>query len=195
MNLADDFGIENFDAKNIGEDGKQAVKVLVESSEDAVKEFFNYIKEDFPLHSEVDSIDMENHDGRVKSLKSFISGFNSYQLSKIANTGVGMLNTQENMLNTQEKMLDKLDDIKSDTSQIKSDTSKIPDIERSTSKIPDMKKDLGDIKSNTAEMKQTISFGFFRDCYNKKRAGAHEKRHLANKEGIENPFNFQLNAF
>ena len=90
MNLADDLGIENFDAKNVHEDEKQCVKVLVKSSESKVNKFFNILREDFPEHTKVESIDIEGYGEWVKSLESFRSGFNSHQLSKIANAGVGM---------------------------------------------------------------------------------------------------------
>lgn len=100
MNLADDIGIENFDAKNIKKDDKQCVKVLVESSEENITEFFNYVekKENFPKNSCVDSVDMEEYTGYVKPLESFTSGFMAYQQQKFANAGVGLLKVQEGTL-------------------------------------------------------------------------------------------------
>jgi len=161
MNLAGKLRIENFDADNVYEDGKQCVKVLVGSSESNVEKFFNIAseKENFPKHAKVDSVKIEDYDGWINSLESFRSGFNSQQLSKIAGAGIGMvalqekiLNVQEQMAGTQERMLDKLDGIKSDTSKIPDIAANTEEIKANTSKIPDM-------ESNTAEMKETLSFG------------------------------------
>ena len=149
MNIAEDFGIESFDAKNVKEDRSEVVNVLVESSEDNIKKFFNYVKEDFPLYAKVDTITIEDYARRVKTIASFRSGFDSYQLSKIANSGVGMLDIRGKIMNIQEKMLCKLDEIKSDTAQIRLDTSQI---KSDTSQIPN-------IKANTSEMKETLAFG------------------------------------
>jgi len=91
MSFADDFEIEKFDAKNIKEDEKQAVMILVESSEDNAAEFFNCIGEDFPPHAKVDSVDKEDYDGGVKSLESFRSGFMAAQQQKFVNVGAGLL--------------------------------------------------------------------------------------------------------
>ena len=156
MNIAEDFGIESFDAKNVKEDRSEVVNVLVESSEDNIKKFFNQVKKDFPPYAKVDTITIEDYAGRVKTIASFRSGFDSYQLSKIANSGVGMLDIQGKIMNIQEKMLCKLDEIKSDTSQIRLDTAQIKSdtsqIRLDTAQIPD-------IKANTSEMKETLAFG------------------------------------
>ena len=135
MNLADDVGIENFDAKNIKEAGVEAVRVLVESSEDNILEFFDIAKKGFPPHAVVESVDVDEYDGRVKPLESFRSAFNSAQLSKIANVGVTMLGKQDQMLGKQDQTINTLQDIKANTSQIP------------------------DIKANTSEMKKLLAKG------------------------------------
>ena len=170
MNLADDLGIENFDAKNIKEDGEPKVKVLVESPEDITEKFFSTAKEDFPKHADVDSVDMEDYDGRVKSLESFRSGFMASQQLKIANAGVAMVNelmafrkeTREGLRDIKadtsqikadtSQIREDTSQIREDTSQIKADTSHIQDIKANTSKIPG-------IESNTSEMKETLHYG------------------------------------
>ncbi|ODS42949.1 MAG: hypothetical protein MSIBF_06750 [Candidatus Altiarchaeales archaeon IMC4] len=100
MNSADDFRIENFDAKNIMSDGKQCVKVLVESSQENINRFLAFVenKENRPEHAKVDSIKPDDYDDYVKPLESFRSGFMAYQQQKFANAGVGLLNVQEGML-------------------------------------------------------------------------------------------------
>ena len=142
MNLADDVGIENFDAKNIKEAGVEAVRVLVESSEDNILEFFDIAKKGFPPHAVVESVDVDEYDGRVKPLESFRSAFNSAQLSKIANVGVTMLGKQDQMLGKQDQMLGKQDQTINTLQDIKANTSQIPDI-----------------KANTSEMKKLLAKG------------------------------------
>ncbi|ODS42527.1 MAG: hypothetical protein MSIBF_04215 [Candidatus Altiarchaeales archaeon IMC4] len=97
MNCADDFRIENFDAKNIISDGKQCVRVLVESSEDNVNRFLAFVerKENRPENAEVDSIKPGDYDDYVKSMDSFRSGFMAYQQYKFVSVGSKMLNEME----------------------------------------------------------------------------------------------------
>ncbi|ODS35120.1 hypothetical protein BEH94_09365 [Candidatus Altiarchaeales archaeon WOR_SM1_SCG] len=156
MNLADDVGIENFDAKNIKEAGVEAVRVLVESSEDNILEFFDIAKKGFPPHAVVESVDVDEYDRRVKPLESFRSAFNSAQLSKIANVGVTMLGKQDQMLGKQDQMLGKQDQMlgKQDQMLGKQDQTinTLQDIKANTSQIPD-------IKANTSEMKKLLAKG------------------------------------
>jgi len=93
MNSAEDLRIENFDAKNVKEDGKQVVRVLVESSGDNVNKFLGFVedKENRPERAKVDSVDVVGYDGYVRPLESFRLGFMAYQQQKFANAGVGLL--------------------------------------------------------------------------------------------------------
>jgi len=94
MNSAEDLGIENFDAKNIKQDGKQCVKVLIESSEDNVNRFIDFAKdkENRPEHANVDSVDIQDYTDEIKSFESFRTGFMAEQQYKFVNVGHGMLN-------------------------------------------------------------------------------------------------------
>ena len=94
MNSAEDLGIENFDAKNIKQDGKQCVKVLIESSEYNVNRFIDFAKdkENRPEHANVDSVDIQDYTDEIKSFESFRTGFMAEQQYKFVNVGHGMLN-------------------------------------------------------------------------------------------------------
>jgi len=94
MNSAEDLGIENFDAKNIKQDGKQCIKVLIESSEDNVNRFIDFAKdkENRPEHANVDSVDIQDYTDEIKSFESFRTGFMAEQQYKFVNVGHGMLN-------------------------------------------------------------------------------------------------------
>ena len=88
MDLAEEFGIEKFYAKNAMKNGVEVVEVLIECSEIDAEKIFNFVREDFPVHVAVDSIDMEDYDGIIRSLDSFKSTFMASQLSKIAQSGI-----------------------------------------------------------------------------------------------------------
>ncbi|ODS36881.1 MAG: hypothetical protein A7316_02250 [Candidatus Altiarchaeales archaeon WOR_SM1_86-2] len=100
MNLAADLGIENFNAKNVKKDGKEAVEVLIDASGENVSKFFDLVNEEEnqPEHAKVDSVDIGDYDGWVGTLDSFRSGFMAFQQQKFAVAGVGLLNVQEGML-------------------------------------------------------------------------------------------------
>lgn len=94
MDLADSIGIQNFDADNLKEDNKEILRVLVEASEEEVKNFFNSVKVNFPHNAKVDSVnleDLEDYNKYIRSTESFRSAFSASQLSKIAQAGVMML--------------------------------------------------------------------------------------------------------
>jgi acylphosphatase len=201
IDMAESFEFENFYAVNAKKDKKQIVKIYLEHSERSVMDFFNEVKQNFPAAAQVDSVDMEEYEGQVKTLISFRSAFMTYQLSKIANTGVGIINVQgqtlteprafrkesgekqDKMLEKQDQTLNVLKDIKSDTSQIKSDTSQI---KSDTSGIPG-------IDSNTSEMKETLAFGMS-EIITIKREQSVIKKILHNENGQQN-FNSQYSLY
>jgi len=122
MNSADDFGIENFDAKNVKEGGKQCVRVLVESSPENVNKFFAFVenKENRPTHAKVVSVGAEGYEDYIKPLESFRSGFIAEQQQKFVGAAIGLKTemhefrtesgeNQKNMLGKQDQMLGKQD--------------------------------------------------------------------------------------
>lgn len=64
---------------------------MVESSEEAVKEFFNYIMGNVPGNAKVESFDIKNYGGIVKRLDSFRLGFMAVQQQKFVDAGIAML--------------------------------------------------------------------------------------------------------
>ena len=68
MNMAADMGIENFNAKNVKKDGREAVEVLIDASGENVSRFFDIAneKENQPERAKVDSMDVEDYDGWVR---------------------------------------------------------------------------------------------------------------------------------
>jgi acylphosphatase len=107
--------IPYLNAKNIKNE-IEVVEVLVGGEKEQVESFAGFVETDFPEDAEVDSISVEEYEGNIKTIESFSRSFSISQLSKIARTGVAMLNIQKDMNNTinkisesQDKMLEKQD--------------------------------------------------------------------------------------
>ncbi len=94
LELADSLLIDKFDARNVKINGKQAVVVLVDGDEKQLKEFVEVVKSEKPEMAVVESIEIEEYEGRVKDIERFRSGFNTAQLSKIVQVGLKMLERQ-----------------------------------------------------------------------------------------------------
>ena len=88
-----------FSVKNIRNKG-QVVEVLACGEEDKVDGYIEFVKNNFPDDAEVDSVSVEDYEGDIRTIESFSRSFSISQLSKIARTGVAMLNLQSNMNET-----------------------------------------------------------------------------------------------
>jgi acylphosphatase len=102
------FGIEGFRAVNI-EDEKQIVEVYVEGEDEAVKEFCEFAKLNFPPDAVVDEVKVEDYKGYVPKIEAFALVFNIGQSRKFIEYGKQVLSKQDKMLEKQDKMLEKQD--------------------------------------------------------------------------------------
>ena len=93
--LACRYSITHFDARNVVIEDKQAVEVLVDGEEQDVKEFVERIKSDKPLHAAVEDVKIEEFDGRIGTIKSFIDVFIIEQLDRIIQIGRSYLQKQD----------------------------------------------------------------------------------------------------
>ncbi len=105
LNVAEDFGLKGFQAKNIGKN----VEVLVEGAEETVKAFIEEVSLKYPEHAEVKAVKVYEYEGNVIDIEAFYRRLNIEQLIKIVNIGIGMLEKQDGMLEKQDKMLEKQD--------------------------------------------------------------------------------------
>ena len=91
---------------------EQLVEVLVAGEEERVEKFIDFIKTNYPDEAEVEDVIVGDYEGDIRTIESFSRNFSISQLSKIARTGVAMLNLQSNMngsLNKMDGTLDKMD--------------------------------------------------------------------------------------
>jgi hypothetical protein len=90
-------------------DGKQAVEILLDSSEDKVSAFIDLIERKKPEAAVVESIQVEDYSGSVMEIESYYRYLTALQLEKIATYGGQMLKKQDSMLEKQDEMLRKMD--------------------------------------------------------------------------------------
>jgi len=92
MDVAEDFEIENFNARNLKENDKEIVSVMIESPDENVNSFINFVKENFPEHADVDkeSISVSDYKGKIKSFDAFERSFIRSQQAKFVVEGVKM---------------------------------------------------------------------------------------------------------
>ena len=82
----------------------QVVEVLACGEEDRIERYIEFVKNNFPDDAEVDSVSVEDYEGDIRTIESFSRSFSISQLSKIARTGVAMLNLQSDMNDTLSNM-------------------------------------------------------------------------------------------
>lgn len=102
--------IGKFDARNVLVDGEQQLIVLVEGADEKISRFLEFAESKYPPEAAVESIDVKEYGEEVRSIDSFRQSFMVFHLTKIAQTGVGMLGKQDAMLDKQDAMLDKQDE-------------------------------------------------------------------------------------
>ncbi len=95
MDLADDFLLPCFSAKNKVKEGRQQVVVLVGGEDGKVETFIASAKKEFPPNAKVGNVCVSDYEGDIRTIKSFSRSFSTSQLSKIANAGVFMLGKQD----------------------------------------------------------------------------------------------------
>ena len=99
LDEAEDRLIPFFSVKNI-RNKEQVVEVLAFGEENRVERFIEFVKNNFPDDAEVNSVSVEDYEGDIRTIESFSRSFSISHLSKIARTGVAMLNLQSNMNHT-----------------------------------------------------------------------------------------------
>ena len=110
LSEAERLFIEKFDARNVLVDGEQHLVVLVEGAEDKISRFVEFAKSSYPPDASVQSVEVRDYAGEVRSIDSFRQSFMVFQLTKIAQAGVGMLGKQDAMLEKMDTMLEKQDE-------------------------------------------------------------------------------------
>lgn len=102
LGIAESLEIERFFADNIKIDGKDAVYVLVDSSDEKVEEFIKMVRSKQPDNAKVEEVTIEDYSGSVMKIENYHRYLTSAQLGKIATYGRWMVEKQIEMLNKQD---------------------------------------------------------------------------------------------
>jgi acylphosphatase len=113
MEKAQELKIPYFHAKNVKdkEDGKQVVDVRVGSEEGRIDNFLKFVHENWPEHAEVESITVEEreYEDDIMGIGDCSRVLSASQLSKIVQTGLGMIEIQMQALGKHDQTLEKQD--------------------------------------------------------------------------------------
>ncbi len=84
LGIAESLEIERFFADNTFEDGKEAVYVLLDSSEDRIKTFKEIVRSKLPENAAVNKVVEEKYTGIVMKAENYYRYLSTMLLSKIA---------------------------------------------------------------------------------------------------------------
>ncbi len=116
------LGIQNYEAENIEETGKQKVIISIAGDEKQIREFLEFAKKNYPKKAKVSKVsEDESPPERVMSIENYQKVLSAEQQNTIVQTGLMMLNKQEMMLSKQDETIKVLGE-KIDTVGSKVDT-------------------------------------------------------------------------
>jgi acylphosphatase len=111
LSEAESLFIEKFDARNVLVEGEQHLIVRIEGVEERIKRFIVFVESNYPPEASVESVEVKDYGDEVRSIDSFRQSLMVFQLSKMAQLGVGMLGKQG-------KTIEILESVKEDTSKM-----------------------------------------------------------------------------
>jgi len=95
LSEAESFFIEKFDARNVLVDGKQHLIVRVEGVEEKISRFAEFAESNYPPGATVESVEVKDYGEEVRSIDSFRQSLMVFQLTKMAQAGICMLEKQD----------------------------------------------------------------------------------------------------
>jgi len=95
LSEAESLFIEKFDARNVFVEGEQHLIVRVEGVEERMERFIVFAESNYPPGASVESVEVKDYGEEVRSIDSFRQSLMVFQLSKMAQAGVGMLRKQD----------------------------------------------------------------------------------------------------
>ena len=101
------FGIERFRAFNLRKENK--LLVFVEGNEEALNEFIEFVKNNFPEDAQVDNIEIEEYRGYVPKIDQFLLLFNVQQSRKFIKVGKEVGEKVDRVAEKIDSVADKID--------------------------------------------------------------------------------------
>ena len=123
------FGIERFRAINLRSEGK--LLVFVDGDEEALNEFIEFAKNNFPKDAQVDSVEIEDYKGYVPKIDQFLLLFNVQQSRKFIEIGKEVADKVDKVAEKVDKVAGKVDEV-------------IEKVDKVGEKVDQTRKDLGE---------------------------------------------------
>jgi len=95
LSEAESVFIEKFDARNVLVDGEQHLFVRVEGVEEKISRFLEFAESNYPPGASIESVEVKDYGEEVRSIDSFRQSLMVFQVTKMAQAGVGMLGKQD----------------------------------------------------------------------------------------------------
>ena len=95
LSEAESVFIEKFDARNVLVEGEQHLIVRIEGVEERIKRFIVFAESNYPPGASVEAVEVKDYGEEVRSIDSFRQSLMVFQLTKMAQAGVGMLGKQD----------------------------------------------------------------------------------------------------
>ena len=111
LSEAEELLIGKFDARKVLVEGEQHLFVRVEGAEEKVSRFAEFAESNYPPGASVESVEVKDYGEEVRSIDSFRQSLMVFQVTKMAQAGVGMLGKQD-------KTIEILESVKGDTSKM-----------------------------------------------------------------------------
>jgi len=150
------MGIGKVFAFNVDE----SIVVRVGGAEDKIDRYFDFVKSAFPLHAQVDKIEVKEFEGEVTEAVVFMQFLQFEQINKAIPAIISIDKKQDIMISKQEKTLTVLEGVREDTSIIRKDVSSIKNdvstLARQTT-LEDLEKKYELLSQEVAEIKENIS--------------------------------------
>ncbi|MGB7533553.1 MAG: acylphosphatase [Halobacteriota archaeon] len=141
LSEAERLFIEKIDARNVLINGEQQLIVQVGGAEEKISRFVEFAESNYPPGASVESVEVEDYGEEVRSIDSFRQFLMVFQLTKIAQVGVGMLGKQDTLLGKMDVMIGKQDRTVEILESVKSDTFKM--LEKQNETIKTIKEESG----------------------------------------------------
>ncbi len=150
------MGIGKVFAFNVDE----SIVVRVGGAEDKIDRYLDFVKSAFPLHAQVDKIEVKEFEGEVTEAVVFMQFLQFEQINKAIPAIISIDKKQDIMISKQEKTLTVLEGVREDTSIIRKDVSSIKNdvstLARQTT-LEDLEKKYELLSQEVAEIKENIS--------------------------------------
>ena len=104
---AEALDITEFQARNI----ERAVEVLVGGEAAEVAKFVEVVEHERPERADMEDIELEEYEGKIKPIERFAQSFMLAQMGKFVNIGMEMLATEKAIKNDTGQILEKQDSL------------------------------------------------------------------------------------